>query len=418
MLSRYLSRADVHPGDGELAIIDRLPREVQTFLSAAIQEVPSFLHEYVLPTLAGLDAEEKIVEDLSLALAELEIEEEIYGVDPDDYEYIGDPGLGFLGKSLSKKIKKVVKKVVAPVKKIHDKIEDKIIPKKLATITKKITDAPKRIHEKAKDKISDTATRGGKILHRAAKSGKLQIALAPFTAGVSLAFHPKVGIAAKKFMAGPYGNVVVGALGAIFAIPTGGASIAAAAALTTANTMYQKKKQAEAAKKAQKANANEISAEADQLQADTERQLNEFYTRYASTFQQYGVTQAMWDAMSTDEKIGLLDQFAAGTGRFAETPTQPPAGGGTTPPSGGGYTPPSGGGSGPTSGGGGSGGGGGENYYDPYKTGEPDRNPAVAKAGMSELLGPAAIGIGLLAVFMQSKKKGGRRTRRNPRRSA
>ncbi len=416
MLSRYLARADIYPGDGELAIIDRLPREVQTFLSAAIQEVPSFLHEYVLPTLAGLDAEEKIVEDLSLALAELEIEEEIYGVDPEDYEYVGDPGLGFLGKSLSKKIKKVVKKVVAPVKAIHKKIEDKIVPKKLLEVTKKITDAPKRVHEKVKDKISDTGTRGGKILHRAAKSGKLQIALAPFTAGVSLAFHPKVGAAAKKAMAGPYGNVVIGALGAIFAIPTGGASLAAAAALTTANTMYQKKKQAEEAKKAQKANANQLTAEANQLQGQAEQQLNDFYTQYASYFQEHGVSQSMWNGLSFDEKVALLDAAAAGQGQFSSAPPtsggQPPAGGAPPPP---GYAPPGGGGS---AGGGGGGGGGGVMPEPTYQQSGASGQPGVAKAGMSELLGPAAIGIGLLAVFMQSKKKGGRRTRRNPRRSA
>ena len=37
---------------------------------------------------------------------------------------------------------------------------------------------------------------------------------------------------------------------------------------------------------------------------------------------------------------------------------------------------------------------------------------AVARAGMGEIMGPAAIAIGVLAVIMQSKKKG--RARRNP----
>jgi len=419
------------PGYGEERILDGLPVGVREFLAAAIGEEPWFLHEYVLPTLAGLDGADKIIEDISYALAELEVEEEIFGVDPDDYEYIGEPGLGYLGKSLKKRLKKAVKKVVAPIKAVHKKIEDKIVPKKIAEITKKIASVPKKVHEKTKEKIHQTAKRGGRILHRAAKSGKLQVALAPFTLGVSLAFHPKVGQAAKKFMAGPYGNVVIGALGAIFAIPTGGASVAAAAALTTANTMYQKKKAAEAAKKAARADATELQAEANQLEQETDRQLNDFYTQNASYFQQYGVTQSMWNGMSRDEKVALLDAAAAGTLQVVQQPSQAPAsgqppagqpsGGSYTPlPDGGGYAPaPSGGGYAPSGGGGGGGGGyapsggaypGGGSSYAPGD----GQQPQIAKAGIGELFGPAAIGIGILAVMMQSKKKG--RTRRNPRR--
>lgn len=378
------------PGYGEERILNGLPREVRAFLSAAIEEEPWFLHEYLLPTLAGLDGAEKIVDDLSYALAAVELEEEIYGVEPDD---------GFLGKSLKSKLKKVVKKVAAPIKKIADKIHEPL----------------KEITKKAGTAIQKTAKSAGKSIQHAAKTGKLQIALAPFTAGASLAFHPKVGQAAKKFMASPYGNVVVGALGAIFALPTGGASVAAAAALTTANTMYQKKKAAEAAKKAAKADAGELQAEANQLEQETDRQLNDFYTQNASYFQQYGVTQSMWNGMSRDEKIALLDAAAAGTLQVAQQPTQqsaPPSGGGYTPaPSGGGYAPaPSGGG------GGGGGGGDGSGSSDPYLPSNrprPASDGQVAKSGMGDFMMPAMVGIGVLAVLAQSGKKKGR-TRRNP----
>ena len=104
------------PGYGEEQILNGLPVEVRSFLAAAIEEEPWFLHEYVLPTLAGLDGAEKIVNDLSYALAEVEVEEEIFGVDPDDYEYIGEPGLGYLGKSLKKKLKRVVRRSWPPSK--------------------------------------------------------------------------------------------------------------------------------------------------------------------------------------------------------------------------------------------------------------------------------------------------------------
>ena len=409
------------PGYGEEQILNGLPVGVREFLAAAIEEEPWFLHEYVLPTLAGLDGADKIIEDISYALAELEVEEEIFGVDPDDYEYIGGPGLGYLGKSLKKRLKKAVKKVVAPVKAVH---------KKVVEVAKKIKEPIKEVAKKVGAAVQRGGTRAGRAVHRAAKSGKLQIALAPFTAGVSLAFHPKVGQAAKKFMAGPYGNVVISALGVILAIPTGGASIAAAAALTTANTMYQKKKAAEAAKKAAKANANELQAEANQLEQETDRQLNDFYAQNASYFQQYGVTQSMWNGMSRDEKIGLLDAAAAGTLQVVQQPPQAAAGGQApaSQPSGGGYAPlPDGGGYVPASSGGGggytpSGGGGGGSAPSggaypgggaSYAPGEAQQ-PQAARAGIGELLGPAAIGIGILAVMMQSKKKG--RTRRNPRR--
>ena len=398
------------PGYGEEQILNGLPVEVREFLSSAIEEEPWFLHQYLLPTLAGLDGEEKIISDLANALAEIEIEEEIFGVDPDDYEWIGDPNLGFLGKSLKKKLKKVVKKVAAPVKAVH---------KKVVEVAKKIKEPIKEVAKKAGAVVQRAGTGAGKFLHRSAKSGKLQVALAPFTLGVSLAFHPKVGQAAKKFMAGPYGNVVIGALGAIFAIPTGGASVAAAAALTTANTMYQKKKAAQAAKAAAKSDAVQLQAEADQLQGTAEQQLNDFYTQNAQYFQQYGVTQSMWDSMSFDEKVGLLDAAAAGKLHVAQ---QPPSGGapssgqpteGGSVPAGGGYVPSGGGGYAP--GGGGGGGGGGEASFPGAPAGSPGSaapGQQVARAGIGELLGPAAIGIGILAVMMQSKKKG--RARRNP----
>lgn len=389
------------PGYGEERILNGLPREVRAFLSAAIEEEPWFLHEYLLPTLAGLDGAEKIIDDLSYALAAVELEEEIYGVEPDD---------GFLGKSLKSKLKKVVKKVVAPVKKTVEvvkkvtaplqKIADKV-HEPLKEITKKAGAAIQKAAKSAGTGIQREAKSAGQSIKHAAKTGKLQVALAPFTLGVSLLAHPKVGQAAKKFMATPYGNVVIGALGAIFAVATGGASVAAAAALTTANTMYQKKKAAEEARAAAKGDAVQLQAEADQLGQDTDRQLSEFYTQNAALFEQHGVTRSMWDGMSRDEKIGLLDGIASGTWQA----TQQPAPQGSAPSGGGG-------GGGAPSGGGGGGGGGsdGGGYSSGGGSGQPGGQ--VVKAGMGDLLMPAMVGIGILAVLSQSKKKG--RSRRNP----
>ncbi len=390
-----------YPGIGEEAVLNGLSDEVRSFLGFAINEDPGFMDEYLLPTLEGLDAADTINRDFTLAFAELELEEAIFGPDPDDFED------GGLGKSLKKKLKKAVKKV----KEVHKKIEAKIVPKALLKVKEKIEAPIKKVHEKATNVVKSGAKRAGQFVERAAKSGKLQLALAPFTGGVSLLAHPKVVDGAKKFMAGKYGNIVIGAVGAVLAPFTGGASLAAAAALTAANGMYQTKKAAEEAKKAAKADASQLQAQADQAEAETRQQVDAFYSQNQAWFSQHGITPDKWAAMSLEEKIAVIQAGADGKLQVVNPPaSQQGQQSGQLPglpgSSSAGQASP-GGGYG-TEGGGGGGGGG----YAPAGSPGQQAQPGVAKAGMGELLMPAMIGIGIVAVLTQGKKKG--RTRRNP----
>lgn len=347
-----------YPGYGEVETIRRMCPLAQDFLRDAISENPDFMYDYVLPTLQGFpDPEEKILSDLSDALVGYELYESGLG----DL----DGNLGALGKGFLKKVAKTIRKV-------HKKIEKAIVPKPIRKIEEKVHKAVTKVGKKAEKAI------------------------------------------AKAWQ--KYGNIFITAVGAVLSPFTGGASLAAAALITAANTVYQKKRAAAKAKKAATANASALAAEAASAEAQTTAQVDAFYAQNQKWFiDNLGVTPDKWAQLTLQQKIHLINAGAQGRPPTG-TPPEPPAisADGQMPSSaGGGYAPsPSGGG----------GGGGGGDYPDgsgggpaPSSAPTPSGGQRVQEAGM---FGGAAIpilaaGVALALVFGKPVK--GRRTRRNPR---
>ena len=99
-----------YPGNGEVFILESLPRPMRQFLAGAIEESPEFLEEYLLPVLDGPEPYDRILGDMSLAAAALELE----GCGLGSYEEnLGE--LGHLGKSFWKKVVKTLKKSLNPI---------------------------------------------------------------------------------------------------------------------------------------------------------------------------------------------------------------------------------------------------------------------------------------------------------------
>jgi len=198
-----------------------------------------------------------------------------------------------------------------------------------------------------------------------------------------------------------YGNIILTVVGAVLAPFTGGASMAAASVLIAANTMYAKKKAADAAKRAAKKEAGQLQAEADTANAQVMQQVDQFYRDNQAWFIEHGITPDKWAQLTLDQKIDIINAGAKGTlpvgigpvvdpntGQPVSTPpgggmppagtiVGPPPGGIQPPPSGGGATWGGGGGGGPRPGGAvQEGGGGGEASYGP-----PPGGGAPADAG-------------------------------------
>lgn len=205
-----------------------------------------------------------------------------------------------------------------------------------------------------------------------------------------------------------YGNIILTVVGAALSIFIGPAAMAAASVLIAANTMYQKKKAADAAKRAAKKEAGQLQAEADVSNAELVKQVDQFFRDNQAWFLEHGITPEKWATLTLDQKIDIINAGAKGTlpvgigpvvdpntGQPVSTPpsggtppsTMPPSGtiigpppGGIQPPPGGGgatWGGGGGGGGGPQPGGGGGGGGGPQ--YGPPPGGEApaDSGPTV-----------------------------------------
>ena len=340
--------AEWYPGLGEVETIRRMSPLVREFVSDAVAEDEDFLKGYLLPVLERPDPEEAILDDLRDAICGLEFEDAGLGGD-----------LGNLGKSILKRVKKAVRRV-------HEKVKKTIVPKQI-----------RKIEEKAHKAI----TRAGEKVR---KSGK------------------KIW---KK-----YGNIIIGVVGLVLAPFTGGASLAAASALTAANTAYMKKRAADQARKAAKANAGQLADEAQRQQDAAEQQLNAFYSQNQQWFvDNLDLTPDKWSQLTFEQKVDILKNGLQGRPPSDVAPMPEPA---APAPSGGGYAAPSGGG----------GGGGGGPYPEAaiQSGAAPSAGPSerqVAAAGMfdSSMLPLLASGLVLALVFGKPTK--GRRTRKNPRRS-
>jgi hypothetical protein len=396
-----------------MSVVRCLPAPVLEAISEEVAENPGFVGEYLTPVLEGYqDPCAAVISHLSEALAE-DADVAIYGL----------AGLGALGKS--KSLKKAVKKVTNVHKKAIQKVVQvhKDIAKKAVEVVKK---APAAIMSPiaAIKPIAQAAKRTGQFVKRAADTKIARAAAAPFTFGLST----KRGMdTLRKGRDSKYAVPVIGAAGAIVSLWFPPAA-AIAAVVIAGLKMKQAKQAAEAAKRAGRADAAAISAEASALQSQTSSQLDDFYRQNQAGLEGLGVTSASWYSMTIEEKIELLRQIKDGTYKppagsqsASDQGAAPPGGGGgSTSSSGGGgsgYAPPPTGidqEAGEWGGGGGASGGAGS----PPPSGQ--RPPAGGQApvqaglfGMSPWMLAAMAG-GLILSIMQEKKKGKRRTKRNP----
>lgn len=206
------------------------------------------------------------------------------------------------------------------------------------------------------------------------------------------------------------GDVIVGAIGAVLAPFTGGASLAAASLITGAHKMYQTKKAAEVAKKQSNQQSGALANQAAASEAQTSQQVDTFFSQNQPWFASHGVTQTQWSGMTLQQKLDMINSGA--TGAPVGSPTAPGAStaAATVPDaSASAAAPDSGGGSSSDS----SGGGGAPYAAQPSgPQASAPAAPAVASDGMSSMILPAAIIAG--AVLFASGGGSSRRTRRNP----
>lgn len=141
---------------------------------------------------------------------------------------------------------------------------------------------------------------------------------------------PVVKIAKK------YGATIVSVAGAVLAPFTGGASLAAAAVVTTGIKVYQVKKAAKDAKAMAKKEAGALEAEAQTQIAALEAQVASNYSENVEFFTQIGFPPEKWNAMSLDEKLKVYDDI--NNGRIKIPASAPPVTAVPPPPQG---APPS-----------------------------------------------------------------------------
>lgn len=315
----------------ELDAFDALPTPLRDALAEEAYNDREFLHGYVIPVLRSPNPYGRFMVDM-----EREAQAELAGL---EHGFRGVDGLDDLGKSFLKKVAKTVRKVHKKVAQTVRKVHAKITPKPLQKIQKKV--------------------------HAVAKKTWVK-----------------------------YGNVIIAVAGAVLTPFTLGLSNAAASVLIAANTMYAKKKAADEAKKAAKADAGKVKAEADAAAMAAMKQVDDFFNANQAWFIQNGMTPDKWAKLTLDQKIEFIRAGAAGTLPTGSQPVSDPTGTtSTTPvnqgPTTGGAAPgtsaPTGGdpgGWGAPSGGGGGGGGG---AYD-YKTAEQsDAAAAAAPKGKYEI---------------------------------
>jgi hypothetical protein len=142
-------------GSDEMHALNRLPRNLVSYLAEEAKANPSFVHEYLIPALNHRNPHARIVNDITREAVE-------YAEDLKS----GRAALGDLGKGFFSKIKKFVH---APVKLLR-KIHHKITPKFMQKFEKKIHKIEKKIWKKY-----------GNILITIAGA-----VLAPFTGGASM----------------------------------------------------------------------------------------------------------------------------------------------------------------------------------------------------------------------------------------
>jgi hypothetical protein len=131
-------------------------------------------------------------------------------------------------------------------------------------------------------------------------------------------FIKKVGKPVMK-VAKKYGATIVTIAGAALAPFTGGASLAAATVIATGIKVAQEKKAAAAAKKLAKKEAKAMEAEAQKSEMSLRNQVNDFFAQNQQMFASVGITPDKWNAMSLDDKLGVMDKMAKGEMKIPES---------------------------------------------------------------------------------------------------
>jgi len=359
-----------YPGYGEDWVLRKLPAPIREGLALAAEEYPPFVEGYLVPTLGEICAYEQITNDFLGAFDAVEYEELGLGSYEDFFdEPDGLAGMGNLGKSFLKKVGKAIKKVAK-------------------TVTKPMVKVAKVVKQKVEKPIVKGLERAGKWAGRVGKK---------------------------------YGNVIISAAGIVLAPFTGGASLVAAGLLTSANTLYQKKRAAAHAKQQGRRDAAAIQAQAQQQETALQGQVDGFYRDNQAWFQQRGITPEQWAGMTLQQKIDAINAGTSGGGAGGGAPAPGAVPVGFAPPQmpqmppGGDYQ---GGGSAPGGGGGGGGfsmpGGGGGGPGAPQQAQQPQGTSQAGMFGGSALLPLLAIGGAIAVMSGGGRGKGRSRARRNP----
>ena len=106
--------------------------------------------------------------------------------------------------------------------------------------------------------------------------------------------------------------IILTVAGAALAPFTGGASLAAAAVLTTARQLYANKIDAHKAVVAGKHEAAAMQAQVDQQTAEVTKQADDVYHQNQEIFLAAGYTEAKWNALTLDQKIDLIQRASDG----------------------------------------------------------------------------------------------------------
>jgi hypothetical protein len=419
-----------YPGFGEVEKIRRMSPRIQAFISNAARENPDFIEGYLLPTLDSHDAEGKIIDDLHRAIYNIECQEACLG----GYEYgsswlekvpaslgaIADGTVVKYGafrkerKRITAEAKHRAQAELAAAKATKDK---ELIAREKQEYRQEVKTAR---HTFEKEKVSAPERKAlvaqiGKPKEghhweyfRDNRTGEMIATQVPNHKSGN--FFRKAGGAIRKTVK-KYGNVLISAAGIILAIPTGGASLAIAAAITLANGVRQKRIAANKAKREGKHAADKMVKEVEKEQAQAGQQMDQFYSQNQQWFvDNLGLTPDKWAALTFDQKVDILQNGMRGRAPGNAPPPTPGdglpweggAGGGGAPAPGGGYGTPGGGG-----------GSGGESA----QPGAAPGGPQVATASMFDgAMLPLLVGGVALALIFGKPVKGGRRAKRNPRR--
>lgn len=394
-----------YPGFGEVEKIRRMSLFVRNFISNAARENPAFLENYLLPTLDGPDSEGEILEDLQKALCAIECE----NMGLSGYEFSGSwlknvpMALGELKivakqKDFNKERQAITRAAKLEYKAaVKSKDAEAIAREKLELAQAKKTFQKEKLSKDEKKAFIAEAGKAKQGTHWAffkdARTGDVVATQAKTMKSGN--FIRKAGDTISKTVK-KYGNVMISVAGIALAPFTGGASLAVAALITTANGIRQKRIAANKAKREGKHAADKMVAEATQQQAQAGQEMDQFYAQNQKWFvENLGLTPDKWAQLTFDQKVDILQNGMRGT-----VPGTAPGGdsGGAAP--GGGYGTPGGGG------------GGGESA----QPGAAPGGAQVATASMfdSSMLPLLAGGVVLALIFGKSVKGGKRRSKRNP----